>query len=162
MFVSHKKHKTLKIHNINTPPSRSEGRPSRGISSPGGGADQGIRCFRVVVLSLSLSSSSDLKNTKIQKQHFRLISDSYERTRRAVRCKRIVRTRRVFFVKMSNLTKLTFYGPGLWPGPMGPAHGPNLDPWAQSGPMGPGPKWAHFRLFPTKFRYSPLNPAISQ
>ena len=83
-------------------------------------------------------SSSDLKNTKNQKQHFRLFSDSYESTRRAVRCKRIVRTRRVFFVKMSNLTKSTFYGPG--PRPTGPiwAHGPwPMGPWAlaQNGPI---------------------------
>ena len=89
-----------------------------GVFRPREGGLTRIRCFHVVVLSLS--SSSDLKNTKIQKQHFRLFSDSYERTRRAVRCKRIVRTRGVFFVKMPNSTKSTFYGPGL--GPRGPTY----------------------------------------
>ena len=112
------------------------------------------------------------KIQKIKKQHFWLFSDSYERSRRAVRGKKIVQTSRVLFVKnkkMPNVDKINIlwaraHGPNLgpWPGPwaqsgpMGPAHGP----WPK-GPMGPGPKWAHFHYFlsfvGSIFRYFGLN-----
>ncbi len=101
-----------------------------GVFRPREGGLTRIRCFRVVscrvvVVVVVVVGPQKYNN----KKRIRLFSNSYERTRRAVRCKRIVRTRRVFFVKMSNLTKSTFYGPG----PTGPiwAHGP----WPKMGPF---------------------------
>ena len=102
-----------------------------------------------------LTTEQFLKIHKFKKKHFLLFSDSYERSRRAVRGKQLVQTSRVFFLKiqkMQNIAKIVI----LWPGPMGPGPraqsgpmawpmGPAHGSWPK-GPMGPGPKWAHFHL----------------
>ena len=123
--------------------------------------------FRWLRRGKKLTTEQWSKIQKIKKQPFWLFSDSYERSRRAVRGKWIVQTSRVFFVKIKKcqtLTKSTFYGPmgPIWA--HGLAHGPNLDPWAWPmgpGPMGPGPKWAHVHYLSlfvgSIFKYFGLN-----